>query len=172
VTIKRFATTKTSRRAKNLVNTLKDELLNFTTNDHAYFWDLTDVGAEEEVDKDDSGMSWNIGIRFVELDILAKNMFSCRCNVPLHLQDSVSERVGGFWSHLYIRCCNLDCPTITYMPSDKLGPSGNYFLSFVSHKQGTIKGECAITFLDTLILSGWHEKHYFKYLTEKNNKSL
>jgi hypothetical protein len=36
---------------KNLVNIPKDELLNFTTNDHAYFCDLPNVGAEEEVDK-------------------------------------------------------------------------------------------------------------------------
>ena len=55
---------------------------------------------EEEVDKDDrvtnNGMSWNIRKRFVELD-LVKNMFCCMCNVPLHLQYTVSERVcvGG-----------------------------------------------------------------------------
>ena len=36
---------------ENLVNIPKDELLNFTTNDHAYFCDLPNVGAEEEVDK-------------------------------------------------------------------------------------------------------------------------
>ena len=53
---------------------------------------------EEEVDKDDrvtnNGMSWNIRKRFVELD-LVKNMFCCMCNVPLHLQYTVSERVWG-----------------------------------------------------------------------------
>lgn len=92
-------------------------------------------------------------------------MLCCRCNVPLHLQDSVSERVGGFW------CPNLDCPTITDMPSDKLGPSGNYFLLYLTSKELS-KDECAIIFLDSLILSGCHEKHYFKYLKNKNNKSL
>ena len=75
---------------------------------------------EEEVDKDDrvtnNGMSWNIRNRFVELDLLAKNMFCCMCNVPLHLQDTVSERVcggEGVRSHLCIGCSNLDCQTIT-----------------------------------------------------------
>ena len=89
-------------------------------------------------------------------------MFWCWCNVPLHLQDSVSERVGGFWSHLYIRCSNLDCQTITDISTDKLGPSGNYFLLYFTSKQLS-KDECEITFLDTLILSGCHEKHHFKY---------
>ena len=73
---------------------------------------------EEEVDKDDrvtnNGMSWNIRKIFVELD-LVKNMFCCMCNVPLHLQYTVSERVGGIGvrSHLCIGCSNLDCQTIT-----------------------------------------------------------
>ena len=89
-------------------------------------------------------------------------MFWCWCNVPLHLQDSVSERVGGFWSHLYIRCSNLDCQTITDIPTDKLGPSGNYFLLYFTSKQLS-KDECEITFLDTLILSWCHEKYHFKY---------
>ena len=119
---------KTSRRGINLVNTPRDELLNITTNDHVYFCDLT--GAEEEVDKEDrvanSGMSWNIGRRFVELDILAKNMFCGRCNVPLHLQDTVSEHVGGFGSQLYIRCSNLDCQIVTDVPTGKLGPTGAF----------------------------------------------
>ena len=120
----KFATQKTSRRAKHL-NIKGDELLNITAHDHGYFCDLTDIGAEEEVDKVpiNNGMSWNGGRRIVELDILANNMFCCRCNVPLHLQDTVSERVGGFGSHLYIRCSNIDCQTVTNVPTGKLGPT-------------------------------------------------
>ena len=59
------------------MNIKGDELLNITAHDHVYFCDLTDIGAEEEVDKVpiDSGMSWNVGRRIVELDILARNMF-------------------------------------------------------------------------------------------------
>jgi hypothetical protein len=67
--------------------------------------DLTDIGVEEEVDKVpiDSGMSWNVARRIVELDILARNMFCCRGNVPLHLQDTVSEHVRG--TKIYMIMC-------------------------------------------------------------------
>ena len=123
----KFATQSTSRRGKHL-NIKGDGLLNITAHVHVYFCDLTDIGAEEEVDKVsiDSGMSWNVGRRIVELDILSRNMFCCRCNVPLHLQDPVSERVGGFGSRLYIRCSNIDCQTVTDVPTGKLGPTGAF----------------------------------------------
>ncbi|XP_063438315.1 uncharacterized protein LOC134719240 [Mytilus trossulus] len=101
------------------------------TNDHTYVkHNYIDIGAEEEVEDEIEGMvidnDWQVGRRIVELGVLAEKMYCCRCNVPLHLHDTIHERTTGFGSYLHIMCTNQECRTVTDVPTGKVGPTGSF----------------------------------------------
>ncbi|CAC5422632.1 unnamed protein product [Mytilus coruscus] len=73
--------------------------------------------------------NWQVGRRIVELGVLAEKMYCCRCNVPLHLHDTLHERTTGFGSYLQIICTNQECRTVTDVPTGKVGPTGSFDIS-------------------------------------------
>ena len=96
-------------------------------NDHKNYEieDMLDIGAEIEL-KNDTGRSesWKVGRRVVELEVLAKGMYCCSCKCPLHLTNTVGQRLYGLGGILMIEC-EL-CQTVTDVHLGKRGPSGSY----------------------------------------------
>ncbi|CAC5370053.1 unnamed protein product [Mytilus coruscus] len=68
--------------------------------------------------------SWVLGRRIVEIDLLALGMYCCICKSPLHLSNTVGEKLFGLSGILMIRC-DL-CDTVTDVQTGKRGPTGSY----------------------------------------------
>ncbi|XP_071146651.1 uncharacterized protein [Mytilus edulis] len=69
------------------------------------------------------------GRRVVELDVLAREMYCCRCNLPLHLSNTVGERLFGLASVLLIKCDNSACLATTDVHTGKRTPNGSYCIN-------------------------------------------
>ncbi|VDI29330.1 Hypothetical predicted protein [Mytilus galloprovincialis] len=96
-------------------------------NDHSnYFHNHTDIAAEAEFTDPLYGkqQSWGLGRRIVELDLLAVGMYCCICKSPLHLSNTVGEKLFGLSGIIMIRC-DL-CATVTDVQTGKRGPTGSY----------------------------------------------
>ncbi|CAG2218616.1 unnamed protein product [Mytilus edulis] len=96
-------------------------------NDHSnYFHNHTDIAAEAEITDPLYGkqQSWGLGRRIVELDLLAVGMYCCICKSPLHLSNTVGEKLFGLSGIIMIRC-DL-CATVTDVQTGKRGPTGSY----------------------------------------------
>ncbi|CAC5422659.1 unnamed protein product [Mytilus coruscus] len=122
---------KNKSKRSNFFKTLNRSIKLQNTNDHTYVkHNYVDIGAEEEVEDEIEGMvidsNWQVGRRIVELGVLAEKMYCCRCNVPLHLHDTLHERTTGFGSYLQIICTNQECRTVTDVPTGKVGPTGSF----------------------------------------------
>ena len=110
-----------------------------TFEDHSYFrsesetesrdGDLDFEGGGNEIDigcnvdlplfGDDNDDFWRCGRRVVELELLAKNLYCCICNSPLHLSDIVRERRFGLGMYLSPRFSHAT-------------PSGSLFIRRIS----------------------------------------
>ncbi|CAC5370270.1 unnamed protein product [Mytilus coruscus] len=113
---------KNKSKRSNFFKTLNRSIKLQNTNDHTYVkHNYVDIGAEEEVEDEIEGMmidsNWQVGRRIVELGVLAEKMYCCRCNVPLHLHNTLHERTTGFGSYLQIICTNQKCITVTDVPT-------------------------------------------------------
>ncbi|CAC5361147.1 unnamed protein product [Mytilus coruscus] len=69
------------------------------------------------------------GRRVVELDVMAREMYCCRCNLPLHLSNTVGERLYGLASVLLIKCDNSACLATTDVHTGKRTPNGSYCIN-------------------------------------------
>ncbi|XP_063414850.1 uncharacterized protein LOC134696828 [Mytilus trossulus] len=98
-----------------------------------YTHHLTDIGCEVVVDEliidSDKNNTWMEGRRVVELDVLAREMHCCRCNLPLHLSNTVGERLYGLASVLLIKCDNSACLATTDVHTGKRTPNGSYCIN-------------------------------------------
>ena len=63
------------------------------------------------------------------LGYLADHMYCCQCKMPLHLSDTVEEKVFGQGSYLYIRCTNSSCQAITDVPTGKTDKYGSFHVT-------------------------------------------
>ncbi|XP_063408241.1 uncharacterized protein LOC134691604 [Mytilus trossulus] len=96
-------------------------------NDHSnYFHNHIDIAAEAEITDPLYGkqQSWGLGRRIVELDLLAVGMYCCICKYPLHLSNTVGEKLFSLSGIIMIRC-DL-CATVTDVQTGKRGPTGSY----------------------------------------------
>ena len=119
-----FISLNKSRAAESYVETVNDH--NYVQNDIIINHNETDLGQSVEVGPCEIDLSWKNGRRVVQLDILAKGMYCCRCNVPLHLSNIVKERLFGLGSVLYIRCDNSMCNTVTDVHTGSRSSTGAY----------------------------------------------
>ncbi|CAG2206187.1 unnamed protein product [Mytilus edulis] len=94
---------------------------------------LTDIGCEVSIDEEiidaNKSNTWMEGRRVVELDVLAREMYCCRCNLPLHLSNTVGERLFGLASVLLIKCDNSACLATTDVHTGKRTPNGSYCIN-------------------------------------------
>ncbi|CAC5422264.1 unnamed protein product [Mytilus coruscus] len=56
-------------------------------------------------------------------------MYCCRCNLPLHLSNTVGERLYGLASVLLIKCDNSACLATTDVHTGKRTPNGSYCIN-------------------------------------------
>ncbi|CAC5399333.1 unnamed protein product [Mytilus coruscus] len=94
-----------------------------------YTHNLTDIGCEVTIDEEiidvNKNNAWMEGRRVVELDVMAREMYCCRCNLPLHL----SNTVVWFGKCITYKCDNSACLATTDVHTGKRTPNGSYCIN-------------------------------------------